>query len=167
MRSHPTDLPIAAEAASRSNAGKPVNGELVLVPGGAGFVGSHLCDRLRARGHRVLALDDLSTGDRRHVAHLQADPGFELREHDIAHPVPDAALEATRIFNLACPASPAHSQRTPVHTTLTSELGAWRLLADPGLARELGAAARRTAEERFGIDRFVADWLDALATVAE
>ena len=138
MRSHSADLPAAADVAPNPNPTPNLraSGDLVLVPGGAGFVGSHLCDRLRARGQRVLALDDLSTGDRRHVAHLQADPGFELREHDIAHAVPDAAFEATRIFNLACPASPAHYQRAPVQTTLTSVLGAWRLLE---LAQQSGA----------------------------
>ena len=126
MRTFSSDSHAAADATSIAN--ERAGSELVLVPGGAGFVGSHLCDRLRARGHRVLALDDLSTGDRRHVAHLQSDPGFELREHDIAHALPDDAYPAMRIFNLACPASPAHYQRAPVQTMLTSVLGAWRLL---------------------------------------
>src|SRR4051812_41487497 len=83
-------------------------GALVLVPGGAGFVGSHLCDRLLARGHRVLALDDLSTGDERHVAHLAGNPAFALCRHDVTGALPASAEGATRIFNLACPASPAH-----------------------------------------------------------
>jgi UDP-glucuronate decarboxylase len=101
---------------------------LVLVPGGAGFVGSHLCDRLLARGHRVLALDDLSTGDTRHVAHLAGEPRFALRVHDVTAPLPADLGTVERIYNLACPASPAQYQRSPVQTTLTSVLGAWHLL---------------------------------------
>ena len=102
--------------------------DLILVPGGAGFIGSHLCDRLLAAGHRVLALDDFSTGRREHVAHLESNPRFQLVAHDIATELPTSALAAMRIFNLACPASPAYYQQHPVQTTLTSTLGAWRLL---------------------------------------
>jgi len=101
---------------------------LVLVPGGAGFVGSHLCDRLVERGCHVLALDDLSTGDAEHVAHLARHPRFRLVVRDLATGLPDEARVARRIYNLACPASPAHYQRRPVQTTLTSVLGAWHLL---------------------------------------
>ena len=104
------------------------DGGLVLVPGGAGFVGSHLCDRLVERGHRVLALDDLSTGDPEHVAHLARHPCFRLVVRDLATGLPDEARAAPRVYNLACPASPAHYQRRPVQTTLTSVLGAWHLL---------------------------------------
>jgi UDP-glucuronate decarboxylase len=104
--------------------------ELVLVPGGAGFVGSHLCDRLIARGLSVLALDDLSTGDAAHVAHLarHAHARFRLLVHDLATGLPPEARAARRVYNLACPASPAHYRRRPVQTTLTSVLGAWHLL---------------------------------------
>ena len=109
---------------------------LMLVPGGAGFVGSHLCDRLIARGFRVLALDDLSTGDRRHVAHLAGEKRFALRLHDVTGTLPAAAREVDRIYNLACPASPTQYQRSPVQTTLTSVVGAWRLLE---LAERCGA----------------------------
>ena len=100
----------------------------VLVTGGAGFVGSHLCDRLLAEGHSVLAVDDLSTGDPSHTAHLLGHPRFRTAQHDIARELPFQARTATRIFNLACPASPAYYQRHPVQTTLTSVLGIWRLL---------------------------------------
>ena len=106
----------------------PAGDAPVLVPGGAGFVGSHLCDRLLARGHRVLALDDLSTGDTRHVAHLADEPRFALRVHDVTAPLPAAVGTVARIYNLACPASPTQYQRLPVQTTLTSVVGAWHLL---------------------------------------
>ncbi|MBA3589701.1 UDP-glucuronic acid decarboxylase family protein [Methylibium sp.] len=101
---------------------------LVLVPGGAGFLGSHLCERLLARGHTVLALDDLSTGHRRHVGHLSANPRFRLLVHDLTRPLPRATRCAARVYNLACPASPAYYQQDPVQTTLTSVLGIWHLL---------------------------------------
>jgi UDP-glucuronate decarboxylase len=102
--------------------------ELVAVPGGAGFVGSHLCERLVASGCRVLALDDFSTGDARHLAGLREHPRFTLTQVDIAQALPVQIDAAEQIFNLACPASPAYYQREPVQTTLTSALGAWRLL---------------------------------------
>ena len=108
----------------------------ILVPGGAGFLGSHLCERLLAQGHEVLALDDLSTGDRRHVVQMAADPRFRLLLHDITRPLPHDARAAARIFNLACPASPAYYQHEPVQTTLTCVLGMWRLLE---LAQSSGA----------------------------
>jgi UDP-glucuronate decarboxylase len=104
--------------------------ELAVVTGGAGFLGSHLCDRLLALGRQVIALDDFSTGDAAHVAHLAAHPRFELRTHDVIQPWPEGLGAATRIFNLACPASPAYYQREPVRTTLTSALGMWRVLED-------------------------------------
>jgi UDP-glucuronate decarboxylase len=108
----------------------------ILVTGGAGFVGSHLCDRLLAQGHSVLAVDDLSTGDPSHIAHLLSHPRFRTAQHDIARDLPAEARASTRIFNLACPASPAYYQRHPVQTTLTSVLGVWRLLE---LAGQSGA----------------------------
>jgi len=102
--------------------------DLVLVPGGAGFLGSHLCERLLARGHQVLALDDLSTGHRRHLAHLEREARFGFVVHDMTKPLPAAAADARFAYNLACPASPAWYQKKPVQTTLTSVLGAWHLL---------------------------------------
>ena len=140
--SDPPDRPSIGAARASTAPERDAGDELVLVPGGAGFVGSHLCDRLLARGCRVLALDDLSTGDARHVAHLAGNPAFRLRVHDIAGVPPAGAHAATRIFNLACPASPAHYLRAPVQTTLTSVLGAWRLLemADHTGARLLQAS---------------------------
>ena len=105
-----------------------MDNSLVLVPGGAGFLGSHLCETLLAEGYDVLALDDLSTGHPRHVEHLARHPRFRLLRHDLTQPLPPSATQARRIFNLACPASPAYYQRQPVQTLLTSAIGAWRVL---------------------------------------
>ena len=86
----------------------PSAADFVLVSGGAGFVGSHLCDRLLAAGHRVLVLDDLSSGHVSHLAHLRNHPRFTLLRHDITRPLPpEVPGQVTRIFNLASPASPA------------------------------------------------------------
>ncbi len=102
----------------------------VLVTGAAGFVGSHLCDRLLQAGHRVVGLDNLSTGDMDHLAHLREEPGFSFVRHDIGEPLPLtlSGMSFGRIFNLACPASPAYRQQHPVQTVLASALGTWRLL---------------------------------------
>lgn len=108
----------------------------VLVAGAAGFVGSHLCDRLLDAGCQVIALDDLSTGSHEHIEHLREHPRFEFVPHDVTQPLPAVAQRAERIFNLACPASPAYYQRHPVRTVLTSALGTWRLLE---LAQSNGA----------------------------
>jgi UDP-glucuronate decarboxylase len=102
--------------------------ESVAVPGGAGFIGSHLCDRLVAMGQRVVAIDDFSTGDPLHVEHLRTHPRFSLLQGDLVQSLPQQIESASRIFNLACPASPAYYQREPVQTTLTSAVGMWRLL---------------------------------------
>lgn len=96
-----------------------------LVSGGAGFIGSHLCERLLARGDRVLCVDNYMTGTERNVRHLFESPSFEVLEHDVTSPL---VVDATRIFNLACPASPVHYQERPVETTKTSVLGAINLL---------------------------------------
>jgi UDP-glucuronate decarboxylase len=104
-----------------------------LVTGGAGFLGSHLCDRLIAAGHEVLCVDNFFTGSRANVEHLLGHPRFELLRHDVTFPL---YAEVDEIFNLACPASPVHYQHDPVQTTKTSVVGAINML---GLARRLGA----------------------------
>jgi UDP-glucuronate decarboxylase len=105
----------------------------VLVTGGAGFLGSHLIDRLLARGDEVVCVDNLFTGTKRNVEHLQAHPRFEFLRHDITFPL---YVEVDQIFNLACPASPIHYQHDPVQTTKTSVHGAINVL---GLAKRLKA----------------------------
>lgn len=104
-----------------------------LVTGGAGFLGSHLCDRLIERGEDVLCMDNFFTGSKRNVAHLLGNPNFELIRHDVTFPL---YVEVDRIFNLACPASPVHYQRDPVQTTKTSVHGAINML---GLAKRVKA----------------------------
>ena len=103
----------------------------VMVTGGAGFIGSHLCERLLAAGHEVLCVDNFFTGARRNVSHLLDDHAFELLRHDVTHPL---FVEVDEIYNLACPASPIHYQRDPVQTTKTSVIGAINML---GLAKRL------------------------------
>jgi UDP-glucuronate decarboxylase len=109
---------------------------LAVVTGGAGFIGSHLCDRLLDAGWRVLAIDDFSTGHPHNVQHLESHPRFELVCADVTSPLPQQVAHADRFYNLACPASPSHYQRTPVQTTLTSLLSVWQILA---LAERTGA----------------------------
>lgn len=103
----------------------------VLVTGGAGFLGSHLTDRLLARGDEVLCVDNLFTGDKSNIDHLAGHPRFEFMRHDICFPL---YVEVDQIFNLACPASPIHYQHDPVQTTKTSVIGAINML---GLAKRL------------------------------
>jgi len=105
----------------------------VLVTGGAGFLGSHLCDRLLADGHEVLCVDNLFTGSKRNIAHLHGHRRFEFLRHDVTMPL---FVEVDEIWNLACPASPIHYQHDPVQTTKTSVHGAINLL---GLAKRLRA----------------------------
>jgi UDP-glucuronate decarboxylase len=105
----------------------------VLVTGGAGFLGSHLCERLLSDECQVICLDNFFTGTRRNIEHLLTHPHFELIRHDITFPL---YLEVDEIYNLACPASPIHYQRDPVQTTKTSVHGAINML---GLAKRLGA----------------------------
>jgi UDP-glucuronate decarboxylase len=105
----------------------------VLVTGGAGFVGSHLCDRLIKGGHDVLCVDNYFTGTKQNIAHLIPHPLFEVKRHDVTFPL---YVEVERIFNLACPASPVHYQFDPVQTTKTSVHGAINML---GLAKRVKA----------------------------
>ena len=105
----------------------------ILVTGGAGFLGSHLCERLLNEGHHVLCVDNFFTGTRENVAHLQANPRFELREHDIIEPL---FVEVDEIYNLACPASPVHYQADPIKTMKTS---VWGMLNMLGLAKRCNA----------------------------
>lgn len=105
----------------------------ILVTGGAGFLGSHLCDRLIEQGHDVLCVDNFFTGSKRNVEHLLHHPRFELMRHDVTFPL---YIEVDEIFNLACPASPIHYQHDPVQTTKTSVHGAINML---GLAKRVRA----------------------------
>ncbi len=105
----------------------------VLVTGGAGFIGSHLCERLLAQGHSVLCVDNYFTGTRDNIAHLLAHPRFEAMRHDVTFPL---YVEVDEIYNLACPASPVHYQFDPVQTTKTSISGALNML---GLAKRVKA----------------------------
>jgi len=105
----------------------------ILITGGAGFLGSHLCDRLVAKGHDVLCLDNFFTGSRKNISHLLGKPNFELIRHDLVHP---AFLEVDEIYNLACPASPIHYQYNPVKTVKTNVIGAINML---GLAKRVNA----------------------------
>jgi UDP-glucuronate decarboxylase len=104
----------------------------VMVTGGAGFLGSHLCDRLLEDGHEVLCVDNLFTGTKQNIAHLRDHPNFEFLRHDVTFPL---FVEIDEIYNLACPASPIHYQHDPVQTTKTSVHGAINML---GLAKRLG-----------------------------
>ncbi len=105
----------------------------VMVTGGAGFLGSHLCERLVREGHDVLCVDNYFTGRKDNIAHLIGDPHFEAMRHDITLPL---HVEVDEIYNLACPASPVHYQYDPVQTTKTSVIGAINVL---GLAKRVGA----------------------------
>ncbi len=105
----------------------------VLVTGGAGFLGSHLCDRLIASGCEVICLDNFFTGSKRNIAHLLANPAFEIKRHDLVDPI---LLEVDQIYNLACPASPVHYQYNPVKTVKTSVMGMINML---GLAKRVRA----------------------------
>src|SRR5262252_2377738 len=105
----------------------------ILVTGGAGFLGSHLCDRLLDQGHEVLCVDNLFTGTKRNVDHLHGHPHFEFIRHDVTFPL---YVEVDEIYNLACPASPIHYQHDPVQTTKTSVHGSINML---GLAKRIKA----------------------------
>lgn len=105
----------------------------ILVTGGAGFLGSHLCESLLEQGHHVLCVDNYFTGNKTNIIHLLANPNFELMRHDVTFPL---YVEVEEIYNLACPASPIHYQHDPVQTTKTSVHGAINML---GLAKRVGA----------------------------
>ncbi|MGP1561416.1 MAG: UDP-glucuronic acid decarboxylase family protein [Helicobacteraceae bacterium] len=105
----------------------------ILVTGGAGFLGSHLCKRLLNEGNEVLCLDNFQTGNKENIADLMANPRFEIIRHDVTQPL---YAEADEIYNLACPASPPHYQADPIHTMKTNVLGALNML---GLAKRCGA----------------------------
>jgi len=105
----------------------------ILVTGGAGFLGSHLCDRLLAEGHEVICLDNLFTGRKANIAYLLGEPRFEFVRHDVTDPF---KFEVDQIYNLACPASPPHYQYNPIKTTKTSVMGAINCL---GLAKRVKA----------------------------
>ncbi|MBN9407762.1 MAG: SDR family oxidoreductase [Burkholderiales bacterium] len=122
--------PLSTDDAQAATRAEP---RRVLVAGGAGFLGSHLCERLLDDGASVVCVDDFSTGARGNVAHLLAHSRFDLLPHDVCKPL-DLAVD--EIYNLACPASPVHYQRDPLQTTRTSVLGAMHLLE---LARRSGA----------------------------
>ncbi len=110
-----------------------VDSKQILVTGGAGFLGSHLCDRLISDGHEIICADNLFTGGKRNIEHLLDHPRFEFMRHDVTFPL---YVEVGEIFNLACPASPIHYQHDPVQTTKTSVHGAINML---GLAKRLRA----------------------------
>ncbi|WP_119355479.1 UDP-glucuronic acid decarboxylase family protein [Azohydromonas sediminis] len=105
----------------------------IVITGGAGFIGSHLCERLLAAGHEVICVDNFYTGRKANIAHLLDHPRFDVVRHDITEPL---VLQADEVYNLACPASPGHYQADPIHTMKTSVLGSINLL---GLARRTGA----------------------------
>ena len=107
--------------------------ERIVVTGGAGFLGSHLCERLLADGHEVICVDNFFTGRKSNIAHMLSNPRFELLRHDVTMPL---YIEADTIYNLACPASPIHYQFDPVQTTKTSVHGAINML---GLAKRIKA----------------------------
>jgi len=112
---------------------REIDRKRILVTGGAGFLGSHLCERLLAQGHDVLCVDNFFTGSKTNVAHLIGNPHFELMRHDVTFPL---YVEVDEIYNLACPASPIHYQHDPVQTTKTSVHGAINML---GLAKRVKA----------------------------
>lgn len=111
----------------------PYGRKSILITGGAGFLGSHLCDRLISDGAHVLCVDNFFTGSQRNIAHLHGNPQFELMRHDVTFPL---FVEVGEIYNLACPASPIYYQHDPVQTTKTSVHGAINML---GLAKRTGA----------------------------
>jgi len=118
------DVSVPLSGSTDRPAGTDVE-QRILVTGGAGFIGSFLCEALLARGHEVLCVDNFFTSSRRNVEHLLGHKRFELMRHDVTFPL---YVEVDQIYNLACPASPIHYQRDPVQTTKTSVHGAINIL---------------------------------------
>ncbi len=119
----------------------------VLVTGGAGFVGSFLCDRLIDEGHEVIAIDNFFTGSKENLSQLSDETNFELIRHDIVKPI---LLEVDWIFNLACPASPIHYQYNPVKTVKTNVMGTLNML---GLAKRVKARILQASTSGFMVTR--------------
>ena len=118
----------------------------VLVTGGAGFLGSHLCDRLIEEGNDVICADNLFTGSKDNIRHLLSNPYFEFIRHDITEPL---YVEVVQIYNLACPASPVHYQYNPIKTAKTSIIGAFNML---GLAKRVKARIlQASTSEVYGV----------------
>ncbi len=116
-----------------------MSGKRILVTGGSGFLGSHLCERLLQNGDEVICVDNFFTGSKRNIYHLLSNPRFELLRHDITFPL---YVEVDEIYNLACPASPIHYQKDPVQTVKTCVHGAINML---GLAKRIGAKILQTS----------------------
>lgn len=127
--------------------------EKILVSGGAGFIGSHLCTRLIKDGHEVICLDNLFTGSEENIAHLKGNPRFQFVLHDVELPY---EAEVDEIYNLACPASPVHYQHDAIKTIKTSVLGAINML---GLAKKTGAkSCRRLPAKSTAILSYIPKW---------
>ncbi len=124
----------------------PLTRKRVLVTGGAGFLGSHLCERLLRHGDDVLCVDNYFTGRKDNIAHLLTDPHFEAMRHDVTFPL---YVEVDEIYNLACPASPVHYQFDPVQTTKTSVIGAINML---GLDKRVGARILQASTSEVYVD---------------
>ena len=120
-------------AAERKTHGHAIMSKRILITGGAGFIGSHLSERLLKEGHEVICMDNFFTGSKQNLLHLADYPGFEIIRHDVTVP---CVMEVDQIYNLACPASPPHYQFDPIHTVKTSVLGALNML---GLAKRCKA----------------------------
>ena len=116
-----------------------MSGKRILVTGGSGFLGSHLCERLLANGDEVICVDNFFTGSKRNIYHLLSNPRFELMRYDVTFPL---YVEVDEIYNLACPASPIHYQKDPVQTVKTCVHGAINML---GLAKRIGAKILQTS----------------------
>ena len=126
----------------------------VLVTGGAGFLGSHLCDRLVKQCDDVICLDNFFTGSKKNIYHLLNKPNFELIRHDVTFPI---YLEVDEIYNLACPASPIYYQKDPIQTTKVNVLGAINML---GLAKRVKAKVLQasTSADRNLLGKSKSDW---------